>query len=148
MNRILSKKQSDYLLEFSCIPSEIRQRFLNRLYFRKNGSEQKNYKLLSVIQRIIEKDNFKKWDEGKICKELKVSKAMLACMKSRLLKSMREEYFSFKSNADVNKMPVKKSLKIIKGLEEKGCYREVIPMCFRLIKIISIENFISFIQKL
>ena len=139
MNRILSKKQSDYLLEFSCIPSEIRQRFLNRLYFRKNGSEQKNYKLLSVIQRIIEKDNFKKWDEGKICKELKVSKAMLACMKSRLLKSMREEYFSFKSNADVNKMPVKKSLEIIKGLEEKGCYREVIPMCFRLIKIISIE---------
>ncbi len=139
MNRILSKKQSDYLLEFSCIPSEIRQRFLNRLYFRKNGSGQKNYKLLSIIQRIIEKDNFKKWDEGKICKELKVSKAMLACMKSRLLKSMREEYFSFKSNADVNKMPVKKSLEIIKGLEEKGCYREVIPMCFRLIKIISIE---------
>ena len=139
MNRILSKKQSDYLLEFSCIPSEIRQRFLNRLYFRKNGSGQKNYKLLSIIQRIIEKDNFKKWDEGKICKELKVSKAMLACMKSRLLKSMREEYFSFKSNADVNKMPVKKSLKIIKRLEEKGCYREVIPMCFRLIKIISIE---------
>lgn len=139
MNRILSKKQSDYLLEFSCIPSEIRQRFINKLYFRKNGSEQKNYKLLSIIQRIIEKDNFKKWDEGKICKELKVSKAMLACMKSRLLKSMREEYFSFKSNADVNKMPVKKSLEIIKGLEEKGCYREVIPMCFRLIKIISIE---------
>ncbi len=139
MNRILSKKQSDYLLEFSCIPSEIRQRFLNRLYLRKNGSEQKNYKLLSIIQRIIEKDNFKKWDEGKICKELKVSKAMLACMKSRLLKSMREEYFSFKSNADVNKMPVKKSLEIIKGLEEKGCYREVIPMCFRLIKIISID---------
>ena len=139
MNRILSKKQSDYLLEFSCIPSEMRQRFLNRLYFRKNGSEQKNYKLLSIIQRIIEKDNFKKWDEGKICKELKVSKAMLACMKSRLLKSMREEYFSFKSNANVNKMPVKKSLEIIKGLEEKGCYREVIPMCFRLIKIISIE---------
>ncbi len=64
---------------------------------------------------------------------------MLACMKSRLLKSMREEYFSFKSNADVNKMPVKKSLEIIKGLEEKGCYREVIPMCFRLIKIISID---------
>lgn len=143
MNKILSKRQSDYLLELSCIPEEIRQRFLNKLYFRKKGTEQKNYKLLNIIDRIVKKDNFSKWDEGKICKELKVSKAMLACMKSRILRSLREEYFSFKSNNQKNKLSKKLSidetLEKIKGLEEKGCYREAIPICFLLIKKISSE---------
>lgn len=139
MNRILSKKQSDYMLELSNIPAEIRQRFLNKLYFRKNGTEQKNYKLLLIINRIIRKDSFNKWDEEKICSDLKISKSMLACMKSRILRKLREEYFNFKSDTNVNKMPVSISLDLIKSLEEKGCYREVIPMCFKLIKRVKTE---------
>lgn len=139
MNKILSKKQSDYLLELSCIPAEIRQRFLNKLYFRKNGTEQKNYKLLLIINRIIKKDNFNKWDEEKICKELKVSKAMLACMKSRILRSLREVYFSLNAVGKNKKLTVDKTLEVIKGLEEKGCYREVIPVSFKLIKRILSE---------
>jgi tetratricopeptide (TPR) repeat protein len=139
MKRILTKKQSDYLLELSCIPVELRQRLLNKFYFRKNGTEQKNYKFLLIMDRIIKKDNFNKWDEEKICKELKVSKAMLACMKSRILRSLREEYFNLKTNNKKEKLSVDKTLELIKGLEEKGCYREVIPVCFKLIKRISGE---------
>lgn len=139
MKRVLTKKQSDYLLELSCIPVELRQRLLNKFYFRKNGTEQKNYKFLLIMDRIIKKDNFNKWDEEKICKELKVSKAMLACMKSRILRSLREEYFNLKTNNKKEKLSVDKTLELIKGLEEKGCYREVIPVCFKLIKRISGE---------
>lgn len=139
MNRILSKKQSDYLLELSSIPVELRQRFLNKLYFRKNGTEQKNYKLLLIINRIIKKDNFNKWDEEKICKELKVSKAMLACMKSRILRKLREDYFNLKKHNRNENLSIDKTLELIKRLEEKGCYREAVPACFKLIKRISTE---------
>lgn len=136
MNQILIKRESDYLLELSLIPVEIRRKFMNKLYFRKNGTEQKNYKLLDIIERIIESGNFKKWNEDLICKKLKVSKAVLSCLKSRLLKALRREYFNLKVQNIKRNYSVNDSLNEIKKLEEKGCYREALPLSFSLIKVI------------
>lgn len=136
MNRILTKRESDYLLEISLIPVEIRRKFMNKLYFRKNGTEQKNYRLLDIIERIIERGNFKKWNEDLICKKLKVSNAVLSCLKSRLLKALRREYFNLKAQNIKRNYSVIDSLNEIKKLEEKGCYREALPLSFSLIKVI------------
>jgi len=134
MNRILTKRQSDYLLEISLIPVKIRRKFLNRLYFRKNGVEQKNYKLLQIIERIIESGNFKKWNEELICKKLNVTNSLLACLKSRILKALRTEYFKTNSIKNFEKESIDNCLSEIKNLEEKGCYREAMPLCFVLVK--------------
>lgn len=134
MSKIISKRESDYLLEISLIPLEIRRKFLNNLYFRKNGTNQKNYKLLSIIERIIESGNFKKWNEQLICKKLDVSKALLACLKSRILKTLRSEYFKISITKDIKNSVNASFLDEIKSLEEKGCYREALPLCFQLVK--------------
>lgn len=85
-----------YLYEIAAIPVETRQQFLQKLLKRKNSSGQKNVRLLKIIYYHITEEKMLEWDEENICNVLSISKNMLYCHKSYLLKGLRLTYFNWK----------------------------------------------------
>lgn len=88
-----------FLLEVYAIPKETRKEYLNKLLNRKDAGSQKNVRFLKYIYSILEGNSYKEWNEEALCKKLEISRRMLDCHKSRLLKSMREYYFGWEERA-------------------------------------------------
>jgi hypothetical protein len=91
-----------FLYEFASIPLSVRKGYLNKLLTcrvsggeRKNAHSQKNVRLLKIIYEHINRNIMLQWDEGKICSELKISRNMMYCHKSWLLKGLRASYFKW-----------------------------------------------------
>lgn len=115
-----------YLYEFTAIPQNVRERFLAMLLKRKNAGMQKNVRLLKIIYTHIEEDSMLEWDEEKICAALSVSKSMLYCHKSWLLKNIRKMYFGWdekQSRADKHGS-TEHNLAVAKKMLEIGMRRE------------------------
>src|SRR5690606_20091006 len=91
-----------YLYEFAAIPLTITKEYLKKLLTcrttgkqRKNANLQKNVRLLEIIYTHIAENKMLEWDENKICTNLDVSRNMLYCHKSWLLKGLRAYYFKW-----------------------------------------------------
>lgn len=84
-----------YLYEIASISEEIRIEYLQKLLKRKNSSVQKNVKLLYIIYSYIKEDKMLEWDDDEICRILDITKNMLYCHKSRILKSLRLMHFDW-----------------------------------------------------
>lgn len=101
-----------YLYEITAIPPNIREKYLLKLLNcpkteikRKNSTNQKNVRLFEIINDCINNDDMTKWDEDKICTELRISKNMLYCHKHYILKGIREFYFNWN---EIEKKVIKK----------------------------------------
>jgi len=80
------------------LPQEIREGYMQKLLKRKNSAAQKNVALLKTIYEHIRTDNIISWDEDKISAELGITKDMLYCHKTWLLKGIRKFYFNRSEN--------------------------------------------------
>lgn len=98
----------NYLYEIAAIPEKIRLEYLEKLLKRKNASSQKNVQLLNIIYYHIKEERMLEWDDTNICRLLNVSKDMLFCHKSRILKSLRFLYYDWKN---IEKEAIEKSVK-------------------------------------
>lgn len=98
----------NYLYEIAAVPEKIRFEYLEKLLKRKNAASQKNVQLLNIIYYHIKEDRMLEWDDINVCRLLNISKNMLFCHKSRILKSLRFLYFNWKS---VEKEAIEKSIK-------------------------------------
>lgn len=85
-----------YLYEIAAIPIKTREQFLQKLLKRKNASAQKNVRLLKIIYKCISEDEMLNWNDDTICDQLNISKGMLYCHKSYLLRDLRAFYFNWK----------------------------------------------------
>lgn len=96
-----------FLYEFAAIPLSVRKEFMERLMTcrktgkkRKNAHLRKNVRLLEIIYFHIAENTMLEWDENKICASLEISKDMLYCHKSWLLKGLRAYYFKWDESND------------------------------------------------
>ncbi len=92
-----------YLYEIAAIDPSTRKKYHQKLLSRpvtgserKNSSNQKNVRLFDIINECITNDDMTKWDEDKICAELRISRNMLYCHKHYILKGLREFHFNWK----------------------------------------------------
>lgn len=132
-----------YLYEIAAIPIETREKFLQKLLKRKNASEQKNVKLLKTIYKCINEGEMLNWDEDIICNELNISKGMLYCHKSYLLRDLRVFYFNWKEIEkkefnDKTKYKDETSLELAKAerMHHIGMAKEAQLVFFKIEKLI------------
>lgn len=98
----------NYLYEIAAIPEKIRLEYMQKLLKRKNASTQKNVQLLNIIYYHIKEERMLEWDDISVCRVLNISKDMLFCHKSRILKALRFLYFNWKS---IEKDAIEKSIR-------------------------------------
>jgi len=110
--RIVKFTTLKYLYEIAAIDPGTRMKYRQKLLNcpktqseRKNSSNQKNVRLFDIINECIANDDMTKWDENKICSDLRISKNMLYCHKHYILKGLREFYFKWK---EIEKKEIKK----------------------------------------
>jgi hypothetical protein len=117
-----------YLYEVVAIPKDVRERYLDKLTAKLNSYQQKNVKLLKIVYRHLEVDKKLLWDDRKICGQLGITKEMLYCHKSRLLKGLREFYFGWEEIEKKEFIEKKDSLLVrhekAKKMFELGMQRE------------------------
>ena len=89
-----------YLYEFAAIPAHARHEYMQKLLKRKNSEGQKNVALLKIIYDHISSGSILKWDENEISASLCITKDMLYCHKTWLLKGIRKFYFNRKQNSE------------------------------------------------
>lgn len=126
MSQYLDKRTLEYLYEIASFPEEMRLKYLYALSKRKNGETQKNVLILKRIYRCIGKQDFFSWNEEKLCRELKISRAMLACHKCRILKKLRDMYFN--PGSAYRKVSIESANRLFK----RGMGREAALMLFKL----------------
>lgn len=96
-----------FLFEYSAIDKNTRARFRTKLLKRKGAEEQKNVKLIDMLEEIVNEDDFNEKHYAELSKKLGISKRILDCHKSRLLKSLREHAFNWKNikgESEINKI--------------------------------------------
>lgn len=86
-----------FIFEFSAIPLASRLKFREKLLKRKGAKDQKNLSLLELYNTITDDPQSTLDDihDVEIAAKIGVSKRMLDCHKSRLLKNLREYYFQY-----------------------------------------------------
>lgn len=84
-----------YLYEIAAVPELKRAEFLGILLKRKNAEKQVNVKLLKIIYEHVNGNKILQWNDDLICAELCISRDMLYCHKSWLLKRLRVLYFGW-----------------------------------------------------
>jgi hypothetical protein len=91
-----------FLYEMSAIPTDIREKYYQKLLNcpktgtkRKNSTNQKNVRLLEIINRYIKNENMVEWNDEDICKTLNISKNMLYCHKHYIIKGLRKFFFNW-----------------------------------------------------
>ncbi len=89
-----------YFFEFGAVPSEYRAKFRRKLVLRKGAQEQKNLLLFDLTEKILLHCYNDNSFISELHKKIGCSKRMFDCHKSRLLKSLREFYFSNKIKKD------------------------------------------------
>ncbi|MFA5403602.1 MAG: hypothetical protein WC358_01590 [Ignavibacteria bacterium] len=142
-----------YLYEIAAIPSDIREKYLQKLLScpktgikRKNSTNQKNVKLLEIINESIRNEDMTKWDENEICMELNISKNMLYCHKHYILKGIREYYFNWKEieekeiKRDKNTNEIEYNLNRAILMNEIGLKREAKSIFLNICKILETKK--------
>ena len=84
-----------YLFEYSAIAPEARMEFTNKLMLRKGAADQKNVKLIVLLEGAANDEIFNEEKYSSLYKTLGVTNRMLDCHKARLLKQLRECYFKW-----------------------------------------------------
>lgn len=84
-----------YLYEIAAVPEIRRAELLGILLKRKNASSQVNVKLLKLLYEHVNENKILQWNEDEICSGLGISRDMLYCHKSWLLKKLRMLYFGW-----------------------------------------------------
>ena len=95
-----------YLYEVAAVPEVKRAELLGKLLKRRNAGNQVNVKLLKLIYEHVNENKILKWDDDSICLKLGISRDMLYCHKSWLLRKLRMLYFGWEkagSAAEVTK---------------------------------------------
>lgn len=95
-----------YLYEVAAVPEAKRAELLGKLLKRRNAGDQVNVKLLKLIYEHVNENKILKWDDDSICLKLGISRDMLYCHKSWLLRKLRMLYFGWEkagSAAEVTK---------------------------------------------
>ena len=84
-----------YLFEYGAVPENIRSLFKEKVLRRKGAESQKNVKLIEYYESIIDSGSFDEDEYSGLNKKLCMSRRMLDCHKARLIKQLREYYFSW-----------------------------------------------------
>lgn len=84
-----------YLFEYGAVPENIRSLFKEKVLRRKGAESQKNVKLIEYYESIINSGSFDENEYSGLNKKLCMSRRMLDCHKARLIKQLREYYFSW-----------------------------------------------------
>ena len=84
-----------YLYEVAAVPEVKRAELLGKLLKRRNAGDQVNVKLLKLIYEHVNENKILKWDDDSICLKLGISRDMLYCHKSWLLRKLRMLYFGW-----------------------------------------------------
>ena len=84
-----------YLFEYGAVPENIRSLFKEKVLRRKGAESQKNVKLIEYYESIINSGSFDEDEYSGLNKKLCMSRRMLDCHKARLIKQLREYYFSW-----------------------------------------------------
>jgi len=134
----INSSDSDFLYEVSALPAYIRDCYIKSLIRGGNLKGQKNFLFASYVEKIVCSD-INEWDREKIIRVLKISTKMFACYKSRMLKNLREKYFTLKKEKNEN------SFDFAKRLSRCGMNRETRSIFLKLSaeyqKEISEKNF-------
>jgi hypothetical protein len=91
-----------FLYEIAAIPPEIREKYRQKLLNcpktgikRNNSTNQKNVRLLEIINEYITNEKIIEWNDEDICRKLDISKNMLYCHKHYILKGLRKFHFNW-----------------------------------------------------
>lgn len=82
-------KLTEFLFEYSNLPENSIQEYINRKLTRKGGEQNIGYKILSRLQYYKSRGKLNLWDDKKIGKELGLSEKAVALQRYRLLKELR-----------------------------------------------------------
>ncbi len=89
-----------YLFEYGAVPEKVRSLFKEKVLRRKGSEAQKNVRLIEYYESIIHSGIFNENEYSELNKTLSISKRMLDCHKARLIKQLREFYFSWEDLPD------------------------------------------------
>ena len=110
-----------YLYEIAAIPDSKRAELLGNLMKRKNAGDQVNVKLLRLIYEHVNENKILQWDDDSICTGLGISRDMLYCHKSWLLKKLRMLYFGWeKKDSKADKVNRKRFLGLVTAETEEA----------------------------
>ncbi|MBS1494059.1 MAG: hypothetical protein JST55_11135 [Bacteroidetes bacterium] len=129
-NNSYSVADFNFILQYKAIPEEIRKKYYYELKWKNAKKSEKRLKFIEILERYISIKIKPTWNNDEIIKKLRINKASYFCLKSRLLKSVREYYFNFNSNFETNH----KSYEIIskvRKLISKGMIREAKSLLYR-----------------
>ena len=90
-----SKTNFNFILQYKALRADIRRQYYYALKWKNEQKSQKRLQLIEILERYISHKIKPKWDDEAICKKLSINKAAYCCLKSRLLKSLREYYFNW-----------------------------------------------------
>jgi len=138
-----SKTNFNFILQIKAVPLEVRKRYYYSTKWKNESKSQKRIALLEILERYFSQKIKPKWDDDAICRKLKLSKDSYFCLKSRLLKSLREEYFNpnqrkfkAKSSGDI----VIRKIESARNMIELGMVREAKNTLYQTEKLILKEN--------
>jgi len=137
-SKIIKFTTLKYLYEIAAIPFNIRDEYLQKLLNcpkteikRKNSTNQKNVRLLEMINEYIKNDNMVEWNDEIICRQLNISKNMLYCHKHYIIKGLRKFFFNWNEieketfkKSEINKNSIEYKFESANKMYEVGLTRE------------------------
>jgi len=124
----------NFILQYKAIPFEVRKKFYYELKWKNEKKYLNRIKFIEILERYLAAKIKPLWNNDAIIKKLKMSRNSYFCLKSRLLKSLRQYYFESPVN---NSAKIEKIIESARKSLSKGMIREAkvtLYKCEKLIK--------------
>ncbi len=128
-----------FILQYKAVPDEIRKQYYYGLKWKSAKKSAKRIKFIEILERYVANKIKPQWDNDAIIRKIGMSKDSYFCLKSRLLKSLREYYFNLNQKKTVSILKKSNIEKTIADARKKitlGMIREAKSILFKCEKMI------------
>lgn len=124
----------NFILQYKSIPFETRKKYYFELKWKGGNKYSNRIKFIEILERYLAAKIKPLWNNDSIIKKLGLSRASFFCLKSRLLKSLREYYFqkSYEHTNNDKKLLEQARKKISQGMIREA--KVTLYKCERLIQ--------------
>lgn len=124
----------NFILQYKAIPLEVRKKFYFKLKWMNEKKYSNRIKFIEILERYLTAKIKPLWSNDAIIKKLGINRNSYFCLKSRLLKSIRQFYFeSFEKTSDkIEKLIISGRKSLSKGMIREA--KVTLYKCEKLIR--------------
>jgi hypothetical protein len=123
----------NFILQYKAIPFEVRKKFYYELKWKNETKYSNRIKFIEILERYLAAKIKPLWNNDVIIKKLGISKNSYFCLKSRLLKSIRQYYFESPANTSEK---IEKVILSARNSLSKGMIREAKVTLYKFERLI------------